>query len=56
MGAHERRFTDSEKKDIADIIYNEMVSTDGLEEEPIIVKTPIKSYLSDKTVFSLSYQ
>ena len=39
MAARKRRFTESEKKDIADIICNEeMASADGLKEEPIVVK------------------
>ena len=39
MVAHERRFADSEKKEIADIICNEeMVSVNGLKKESIIGK------------------
>ena len=53
MVARERRFTDSEKKDIVDdIICNEeMVSADGLEEELIIVKLRPKA-ISNKDKLS----
>ena len=44
MAVCERRFSDSEKKDIAVIICNEeMVSADGLEEEAIVVKLQSKA-------------